>query len=35
MTNTSEVSKGYFGEFGGSFIPENLQKVMDILKNSF
>lgn len=28
-------NKGYFGEFGGSFIPDNLQKVMDRLEEQF
>ncbi|KOR84050.1 tryptophan synthase subunit beta [Bacillus sp. FJAT-22058] len=33
---TSEIkSKGYFGEFGGSFIPGELQEVMDILEAEF
>ncbi len=33
---TSEIkSKGYFGEFGGSFIPGELQEVMDILEKEF
>lgn len=27
--------KGYFGEFGGSFIPEDLQKVMNIIEENF
>ena len=27
--------KGYFGEFGGSFIPSDLQNVMDILEENF
>ena len=27
--------KGYFGEFGGSFIPEKLQKVMDHIEEEF
>ena len=27
--------KGYFGEFGGSFIPPDLQNVMDILEENF
>ena len=35
MTSTSAENKGYFGEFGGSFIPENLQKVMDIIEEQF
>ncbi len=28
-------AKGYFGEFGGSFIPGELQEVMDILETEF
>lgn len=33
---TSKIkSKGYFGEFGGSFIPGELQEVMDILETEF
>ena len=35
MEKTSLGTKGYFGEFGGSFIPEDLQKVMDILEENF
>lgn len=35
MQSTSVDSKGYFGEFGGSFIPENLQAVMDRLEEQF
>ncbi|CAH0159444.1 Tryptophan synthase beta chain [Peribacillus simplex] len=32
----SEIkSKGYFGEFGGSFVPGELQEVMDILEAEF
>lgn len=27
--------KGYFGEFGGSFVPEELQRVLDILEEEF
>ncbi|MCI2257010.1 tryptophan synthase subunit beta [Domibacillus sp. PGB-M46] len=33
--NGSEVKKGYFGEFGGSFVPENLQAVLDRLEKEF
>ncbi|MGE7589285.1 tryptophan synthase subunit beta [Peribacillus sp. NPDC101480] len=33
---TSEIkNKGYFGEFGGSFVPGELQEVMDILETEF
>src|SRR3954454_9431884 len=35
MASTSVESKGYFGEFGGSFIPKNLQKVMDRIEEQF
>ncbi|MEH6948880.1 tryptophan synthase subunit beta [Peribacillus sp. Hz7] len=35
MTSNSVESKGYFGEFGGSYIPENLQKVMDVIEEQF
>lgn len=35
MASTSVESKGYFGEFGGSFIPAELQKVMDIIEEQF
>ena len=31
----SIAKNGYFGEFGGSFIPENLQKVMNIIEKEF
>ncbi|MFF2587383.1 tryptophan synthase subunit beta [Peribacillus butanolivorans] len=34
MTSKME-SRGYFGEFGGSFVPEELQQVMDILEADF
>jgi tryptophan synthase beta chain len=29
------VEKGYFGQFGGSFVPEDLQKALDILEENF
>ena len=35
MTKLSTEKTGYFGEFGGSFIPSELQKVMDILEENF
>ncbi|MGJ7910397.1 tryptophan synthase subunit beta [Neobacillus sp. LXY-1] len=35
MENTSVASKGYFGEFGGSFVPEELQTVLDELEEQF
>ena len=28
-------TKGYYGQFGGSFVPEDLQKVLDILDENF
>jgi tryptophan synthase beta chain len=35
MTSISLEKKGYFGEFGGSFLPEDLQEVMDHLEDQF
>lgn len=35
MKSVSEEVKGYFGEFGGSFVPENLQEVMNVLEEQF
>lgn len=35
MNSASTENRGYFGEFGGSFIPEDLQHVMDILEENF
>lgn len=35
MKSTSVESKGYFGEFGGSFVPEDLQNVMNELEEQF
>ena len=35
MEKMSALSKGYFGEFGGSYIPDDLQKVMSILEENF
>ena len=35
MANTDTVTTGFFGEFGGSFVPENLQKVMSIIEENF
>ena len=35
MKSVSEVAKGFYGEFGGSFVPENLQEVMNILEEQF
>lgn len=33
--NTAEIQKGYFGEFGGSFVPEPLQEALDQLDLAF
>ncbi|MFJ7745669.1 tryptophan synthase subunit beta [Peribacillus sp. NPDC097295] len=33
--NSEQMSRGYFGEFGGSFVPKELQGVMDILEEAF
>lgn len=35
MTSASVEKRGYFGEFGGSFIPKDLQKVMDRIEEQF
>ncbi|MEH6940980.1 tryptophan synthase subunit beta [Bacillus sp. JJ722] len=35
MSPTSTETKGYFGEFGGSFIPDELQHVMNLLEENF
>ncbi|WP_342434085.1 tryptophan synthase subunit beta [Neobacillus sp. FSL H8-0543] len=35
MEKVSVESRGYFGEFGGSFIPDELQKVMNELEEQF
>lgn len=35
MAKVSIEKRGYFGEFGGSFVPEDLQKVMNILEENF
>lgn len=29
------AGKGYFGEFGGSFVPPDLQQVLDVLEENF
>ncbi|KKI89934.1 tryptophan synthase subunit beta [Bacillus sp. SA1-12] len=29
------MEKGYFGEFGGSFVPEDLKNVLDVLDENF
>jgi tryptophan synthase beta chain len=31
----STVEKGYFGEFGGSFVPEDLKNVLNVLDENF
>ncbi|MEC2077737.1 tryptophan synthase subunit beta [Metabacillus fastidiosus] len=31
----SKVEKGYFGQFGGSFVPEELQQVLNYLEEQF
>lgn len=33
--STVAENKGYFGEFGGSFVPEELQHVLTILDENF
>jgi tryptophan synthase beta chain len=35
MERVSVENKGYFGEFGGSFVPEDLQQVMNELEKQF
>ncbi|MFJ5623357.1 tryptophan synthase subunit beta [Peribacillus loiseleuriae] len=35
LTSTSRDRNGYFGEFGGSFIPEDLQNVMNRIEEQF
>jgi tryptophan synthase beta chain len=35
MERVSVESKGYFGEFGGSFVPEDLQQVLNELEAQF
>ena len=35
MTSKSRAENGYFGEFGGSYVPEALQQVMDVLEEQF
>lgn len=34
MSNT-ETQKGYYGDFGGSFVPPDLQQVLDYLEEQF
>jgi len=35
MTTNLPNSKGYFGEYGGSFLPETLQKIIDEITESY
>ena len=35
MTNLENNLKGYFGEFGGSFVPEVVQKALDELEAAY
>lgn len=35
MQETSVEKRGYFGEFGGSFVPPELQKVLDKIADQF
>ena len=35
MVNVEKSEKGYFGEFGGSFVPPQLQPVLDRLEAAF
>ncbi|GEB34429.1 tryptophan synthase subunit beta [Brevibacillus parabrevis] len=35
MSLTGQTKKGYFGEFGGSFVPPQLQEVLDYLAEQF
>lgn len=35
MSLTEQTKKGYFGEFGGSFVPPQLQEVLDYLAAQF
>ena len=35
MTSTDSLKNGYFGEFGGSYVPEKLQIVLDRIEESF
>ncbi|ATF11252.1 tryptophan synthase subunit beta [Brevibacillus sp. HB1.2] len=35
MSLTEQTKKGYFGEFGGSFVPPQLQEVLDYLAEQF
>ena len=35
MKSVSEEVKGFYGEFGGSFVPDSLQEVMNMLEEQF
>lgn len=35
MGRSEMVERGYFGEFGGSFVPPSLQGVLDLLEEAF
>lgn len=35
MTSIAAENRGYFGEFGGSYVPEQLQVVMDRIEENF
>lgn len=35
MSQVSQEKKGYFGEFGGSFVPSELQNVLNVLEQEF
>ncbi len=35
LENNLDTLKGYFGEFGGSFVPEAVQKALDELEEAY
>ncbi len=35
MDQSEKMEKGYFGEFGGSFVPPELENVLRILAEQF
>ena len=35
LENNLNAAKGYFGEFGGSFVPEAVQKALDELEEAY
>ena len=35
LENNLNNLKGYFGEFGGSFVPEVVQKALDELETAY